>query len=398
MIAVSTFMVYHTDIHSVVRWIMNLIILTLLAATTYLGVKNAPFKTENVPMKMGLTQAFEDLTGAEDFQLEADDPEVLALPPTVTHTKYLPKPMDQGQCGSCWAVASSTVMSARYAKLLEEQNKEKPHPKPFTNCTPKDVDQSGWHFSPQYLLDKSERNTTQCLGKCNGDSAATGFRLAKDGVPDSKCVPYFASALNTAKMCPIECGAPSTDSYEDCTKQTSLQCVHNDAFLWETCADGKTPVKPLGESFDVKTVRGEPAMMKELHDNGPILCGVNYYPKKDGSGPAWALTKPSDRGSLFGGYSDVVSPGYIIKPESDGEEYTKLDNCEGCGGHALVIHGYGETKDGVKYWEVRNSWGPLYGSNGTSRIIRGVDAWNIESLTRPCVTASVREATNSAVL
>jgi hypothetical protein len=137
-------------------------------------------------------------------------------------------------------------------------------------------------------------------------------------------------------------------------------------------------------------------MLKEIHDYGPILCGVNYYPKENGAGPAWALSKPIEQGSLFGGYSDVISPAYIIKPEEDGAEYTKSGDCEGCGGHALVVYGYGETKDGVKYWEIRNSWGSGYGNNGTARILRGVDAWNIEGEgdSHTCVSARVRDATN----
>lgn len=44
---------------------------------------------------------------------------------------------------------------------------------------------------------------------------------------------------------------------------------------------------------------------------------------------------------------------------------TKLD-------HAVTVVGYGETKQGVKYWLVKNSWGKLWGEKGFMRMKRGI--------------------------
>lgn len=48
--------------------------------------------------------------------------------------------------------------------------------------------------------------------------------------------------------------------------------------------------------------------------------------------------------------------------------------------HSSAIIGWGvEPKDGTKYWIVRNSFGQQFGENGDIKVIRGQNAFNIES-------------------
>lgn len=47
--------------------------------------------------------------------------------------------------------------------------------------------------------------------------------------------------------------------------------------------------------------------------------------------------------------------------------------------HAVTIFGWGETKDGEKFWRVRNSYGRGWGDRGNFLVRRGVDEFNIES-------------------
>ncbi|KAE9604619.1 hypothetical protein Lal_00010901 [Lupinus albus] len=40
--------------------------------------------------------------------------------------------------------------------------------------------------------------------------------------------------------------------------------------------------------------------------------------------------------------------------------------------HAVTIVGYGATKEGIRYWVIKNSWGPNWGEGGFMRIQRGI--------------------------
>eukprot|EP00933_Yihiella_yeosuensis_P033179 TRINITY_DN2689_c0_g2_i1.p1 TRINITY_DN2689_c0_g2~~TRINITY_DN2689_c0_g2_i1.p1 ORF type:complete len:817 (+),score=131.20 TRINITY_DN2689_c0_g2_i1:93-2543(+) len=47
------------------------------------------------------------------------------------------------------------------------------------------------------------------------------------------------------------------------------------------------------------------------------------------------------------------------------------------GGHAMVVVGYG-TQNGMKYWNIQNSWGPRWGDKGYVKFLRGKNFCGIE--------------------
>ena len=50
--------------------------------------------------------------------------------------------------------------------------------------------------------------------------------------------------------------------------------------------------------------------------------------------------------------------------------------------HSVVIYGYGvDSKTGVKFWRVRNSYGATWGDKGNFKVRRGENDFGIESET-----------------
>lgn len=85
-------------------------------------------------------------------------------------------------------------------------------------------------------------------------------------------------------------------------------------------------------------------MMNEIYQRGPITCSI-------------AVTRELQN------YTEGVF-----------EDKTGRTNDD----HVVSINGWGETKQGVKYWIIRNSWGSYWGEKGNMRLIRGIDNLGIE--------------------
>ncbi|XP_043206695.1 dipeptidyl peptidase 1-like isoform X2 [Amphibalanus amphitrite] len=100
----------------------------------------------------------------------------------------------------------------------------------------------------------------------------------------------------------------------------------------------------------------EAVMMESLVNNGPLVIGFEVYddlrPYQDGV------------------YHHDFSLDHLTSSEFDPFELTN---------HAVLITGYG-VEDGVKYWNVKNSWGTDWGNGGYFKIQRGTDECAIESL------------------
>lgn len=62
-----------------------------------------------------------------------------------------------------------------------------------------------------------------------------------------------------------------------------------------------------------------------------------------------------------------------VKKGETRPEWNKVD-------HAVVIYGWGQTEDGIKYWNCQNSWGTKWGENGNFKMLRGDDSGGIESM------------------
>jgi len=97
--------------------------------------------------------------------------------------------------------------------------------------------------------------------------------------------------------------------------------------------------------------------MIELMNNGPIAVSF----------------EPSASFMYYdGGVYHDVRPSWVDKNEQQ-PEWTRVD-------HSVLLYGWGETQDGLKYWNLLNSWGPSWGEGGSFRMKRGTDELGIESM------------------
>jgi hypothetical protein len=262
---------------------------------------------------------------------------------------------NQKSCGGCWAFATASTLSDRLALKYQLQS-------PFLSAT--------WIISNSYDID---RNPQGCMGgnvqytsifyedKNNGGvklEECWPFQIISEsqsyggpGTIDNRM--YSPNSLNdsTLSNCCFNC---CTESVTDKAKFTTYIKPKSTKYFGVTIDSINDYTQ---ESID-KIIRD---IKIEIMTNGPVttsfmVCDdfMNYYGVK-GDG---ILEKNSDA--------------------AQGKVYIRNPNSNFTGGHAVVITGWGTDENGTKYWEIRNSWGPV-GDNGYFKAlmsdINNQDSW-----------------------
>ncbi|CAM9315881.1 unnamed protein product [Ascophyllum nodosum] len=162
---------------------------------------------------------------------------------------------------------------------------------------------------------------TKVAGSCHGGSHTGTYEYASNNpVPFDTCQLYEA-----------------VDN--ECKPITKCKTCWN---FQDKCEAVET--YPNATVAEYGTVSGEADMMTEIFARGPIPCEIYAVPLH----------------TYTGGVLDVPE----IPSDTD---------------HIVSVAGWGQTKDGVKFWIVRNSWGEYWGEGGWFRLKRGENQLLLES-------------------
>eukprot|EP01084_Bolivina_argentea_P246456 412459_1 len=231
-------------------------------------------------------------------------------------------------CGCCWAIASTGALSDR---LKIETFKK-------TGSIPVDI-----NLAPQYLLDLCFYSHYDC-GSCNGGSANSAYSVIyQTSISDESCSPFIGREVSFwAELPPTEyiCRTCGTDG------SCSL-IPPNPTMNFSVEEHGNLNYKNFYPNNTKTNVTMVDAMMQEIYTRGPIACSMYAHSHE------------------FETYNGT----YIL-----------VDNTKYKGTtHVLVLMGWGETSDGLKYWIGRNSFGTIWGNQGFFLAQRSVNIYNMET-------------------
>jgi len=221
---------------------------------------------------------------------------------TISRNQHIPQ-----YCGSCWAHGTISALGDRIKIARKAQG----------------IDIT---LSIQHLLNCGG------VGTCYGGSVDGAYQwLAKisketgSGISYETAQPYLACSSDSKEgFCP----------HVDTTCKPINAARTCGSFSQEGGPCNGLSSYPNATISDYGSISGADAMMKEIHQRGPIACGIDANP-------------------LLNYESGIIK-----------EKGSSID-------HVVSITGWGtDPKDGF-YWIVRNSWGEYWGEMGFVRVARG---------------------------
>jgi len=168
------------------------------------------------------------------------------------------------------------------------------------------------NLAPQVIISC----VTAYNGCSGGDQPSLYEYVKQNGLTDETCSNYQALGLDDGRTCTKELVCLDCTP-EKCAIPDSYNVFHVDSW-------GELSPQTVKDGDNVT------AMMNEIMQRGPIVCGVDASP----------LVRKAESPTHI--YTDAGS---------------EID-------HDISVVGWGETAQGQKFWVVRNSWGSTWSDEG----------------------------------
>lgn len=296
------------------------------------------------------------------------------------HVPTLTKPVNQGLCGSCWAISTSQCLRDRMLRL----DPSAPIP----------------DLSFQFIIDCAKNCVTfqgreGCALDCNGGFLSTSFLFlqmvgtTRDSFfpnrhDDEDGIAHIDGTRGVRGTCPQM--IPAHETVFKCDDFYNVH-IYPDMF---GITNARNPPRKRSPA-DLK--RNADNIAEEIFRNGPVAVCFNLYSDfKD----FWM--HPDSKNMIYQlGWKLPLGIRRTI-PAVGNVNWTEKASMYGIyfkTGHSVSIVGYGvmQTPDEgpVEYWVCRNSWGRASNTlhNGYFRIRRGINCSAIEADICACVVKTV---------
>ena len=254
--------------------------------------------------------------------------------------EYLSPIKDQGNCGSCWANSSTSVLADRFA--LQSSNQVHVDLSAYAMVICESVISKAPTFDPNAASETNlEAHTSKSCAR-NTIFAALEF-LYSYGTIGEECLQLRDLESH---------GLRSELQFRQVLDLPTCEQILGSGF--DTCLDGKTAARWYRTLGGYNIVNDEMTIKEELFHYGPVISGFIIF---------------TDFLSDYDGTTIYMGPTKDSKPQ---------------GGHAIRVVGWGE-ENGIKYWIIANSWSQDWGIGGFFKMKIGIKECQLENNFAACI-------------